>query len=45
MRWLSVKQSSVILLHTVKKRVALFGNGNHALVIGVFESIPAYLRK
>ena len=28
-----------------KKKVTLFSNGNHALVIGVFESIPAYLRK
>ena len=28
-----------------KKRVTLFGNGNHALVISVFESILAYLRK
>ena len=27
------------------KKKSLFGNGNHALIIGVFESIPAYLRQ
>ena len=29
--------------HGKKKRVTLFSNSNHALIIGVFESIPAYL--